>query len=240
MKYLIAIFLVTSINLKAQDDPINELLKTADILNQTLLELTALSDEDENQIGEQLDKKITGELRLTKERKFNVRSIFNKLVKHVERKKINYSYKIVDTDEVNAYAIAGGKMYINTGILDFLETEDELAFVIAHEISHNELKHCIKRIQYSALASSLDPNLGEIVQLAYNLYSMPYSKYDEYEADDNGVKLMKKAGFNKKGAVSFFTKLAKLEKEYGIDKRDEVNDFISSHPTAEERKERIK
>jgi predicted Zn-dependent protease len=129
---------------------------------------------------------------------------------------------------------------VNTGILDFLDTEDEIAFVLAHEISHNEKKHCIKRVQYAALASSVDPSFGEIVQMAYNMYSLPFSKYDEYEADENGVMLMQKAGYNKSGAIAFFEKLEELEKEYGMDQRDAVNDFISSHPTAKDRRERIR
>jgi len=233
--------LSTAPGVKAQEegDLIKDLLKTADILNETLLEITALSDEEENAIGKELDKQISQELRFTRERKFNLKKIFNNLMRYIDRTNINYNYKVVQTDEVNAYAIAGGYIYINTGILDFLDDENEIAFVIAHEISHNEKRHCIKRVQYAALASSIDPSFGEIVQLAYNIYAMPFSKYDEFEADENGVMLMKKAGYNKTGAVSFFEKLEELEKEYGIDQRDAVNDFISSHPTARERRDRV-
>jgi predicted Zn-dependent protease len=223
--------------IRSQDDFLKELLNTADILNETLLEITALSDEEENSIGIELEKQISQDLRIVKERKFNLKKIFNNMMRHVDRTNINYGYKVAETDEVNAYAIAGGRMFFNTGILDFLETEDEIAFVMAHEIAHNELRHCIKRVQYAAIASSIDPSFGEIVQLAYGVYSMPFTKYDEYEADELGVWLMKKAGYNKQGAVDFFTKLEVLEKEYGIDKRDAVNDFISSHPTA--RRERV-
>ncbi len=228
----------TAIN--AQDDFLKELLNTADILNETLLEVTALSDAEENSIGIELEKQILNDLRVVKERKFNIKKIFNNIMRYVDRKSINYGYKVVETDEVNAYAIAGGRMFFNTGIIDFLETEDEIAFVMAHEISHNELRHCIKRVQYAAIASSIDPNFGEIVQVAYGIYSMPFTKYDEYEADELGVWLMKKAGYDKQGAVDFFTKLEELEKEYGIDQRDAVNDFISSHPTAKERRDRVK
>lgn len=224
----------------AQDDLLNELLKTADILNETLLEVTALSDEEENSIGIELEKQISKDLRIVKERKFNLKKIFRDLTGYVDRTSLNYGYKVVETDEVNAYAIAGGRMFINTGILEFLETEDEIAFVMAHEIAHNELRHCIKRVQYAAIASSIDPSFGEIVQLAYGIYSMPFTKYDEYEADELGVWLMEKAGYDKRGAVSFFEKLEELEKEYGIDQRDAVNDFISSHPTARDRRERVK
>jgi predicted Zn-dependent protease len=226
--------------IKAQDDFLKELLNTADILNETLLEVTALSDEEENSIGIELEKQILNDLRVVKERKFNLKKIFKDIMRYVDRTNINYGYKVVETDEVNAYAIAGGRMFFNTGILDFLETEDEIAFVMAHEISHNELRHCIKRVQYAAIASSVDPSFGEIVQLAYGIYSMPFTKYDEYEADELGVWLMKKAGYDKQGAVDFFTKLEALEKEYGMDQRDAVNDFISSHPTARERRDRVK
>lgn len=237
---LIIFILFWGIQVQAQDDFLKELLKTADVLNETLLEVTALSDEEENSVGVELEKQILKDLRIVKERKFNLKKIFKDLMHHIERTNINYGYKVVQTDEVNAYAIAGGRMFFNTGILEFLETEDEIAFVMAHEIAHNELRHCIKRVQYAAIASSIDPSFGELVQIAYSIYSMPFTKYDEYEADELGVWLMKKAGYNKQGAVSFFTKLEELEKEYGIDQRDAVNDFISSHPTARDRRERVK
>ena len=236
---LTLILFQSQVTAQEEGDLVNELLKTANILNETLLEVTAISDEEENAIGKELDKQISRDLRFTRERKFNIKKIFNNLVKYVERTKINYNYKIVRTDEVNAYAIAGGYMYINTGILDFLDDENEIAFVIAHEISHNERRHTIKRVQYAVLASSVDPSFGEIVQAAYGIYSMPFSKYDEFEADENGVKIMLKAGYKKSGAVSFFEKLEELEKEYGADQRDALNDFISSHPTARERRDRV-
>ncbi len=238
--FLFLTFFSFSPTTQAQDDFLKELLSTADILNETLLEITALSYDEENSIGIELEKQILNDLTVVKERKFDLKKIFNRMMKYVERININYGYKVIESDEVNAYAIAGGRMFFNTGILNFLETEEEIAFVMAHEIAHNELRHCIKRVQYAAIASSIDPSFGEIVQLAYGIYSMPFTKYDEYEADELGVWLMRKAGYDKQGAVSFFTKLEELEKEYGIDQRDAVNDFISSHPTARDRRERVK
>ncbi len=237
LSLLIVIF--SQIELSAQD-LIRDILKKVDAVNQQLLNITAVSDEEENKIGEELDKKIMKELKTGKERKFDVKKIFEKIKTHLERKKINYSYSIIENKDVNAFAIAGGKIYLLTGLLDHLESEDEIAFVIAHEFAHIELKHCINRVQYSAIASKIDPTLGDIVQAAYLIYTMPFSQQQEYEADDKGAELMLKAGYKIDGAVSFFDKLEKLEKKYGIEKRDELNDFISSHPTAKDRKERIK
>jgi predicted Zn-dependent protease len=107
--------LITRANF-AQNDLIKDILQTANVLNETLLDLTTLSDEEENIVGDELDKQISKDLRIAKERKFNLNRIFNKLIQHITRTEINYSYKVVETDEVNDYAIAGGRMYINTGI----------------------------------------------------------------------------------------------------------------------------
>lgn len=236
---IVIVLLLYPANIVGQD-LIKDILKNVDAINQQLLNITALSDEEENQIGKDLDAKISREFKAGKEKKFDVKKIFNLIKKKLSRNKINYRYSVVEVNDVNAFAIAGGKIFICTELLKFLDNEDELAFVIAHELAHIELKHCIKRVQYAAIASGVDPLIGTLVQVAYSIYSTPFSKYEEFEADELGVKLMQKAGYNKKGAISFFEKLKALEQQYGVDKRDELNDFISSHPTSEERKERIK
>ena len=106
----ILLFFTVIPEIKAQDeDIVKDLLKTVDILNETLLDMTALTDDQENAIGEEMDKQISQDLRFTNERKFDLKSIFKKLMKYVERKSINYNYKVVQTDEVNAYAISGGR-----------------------------------------------------------------------------------------------------------------------------------
>ncbi len=239
VKILIVLLIMPFINNICQDDLFNQALKTVDKLNSVLLDMTALTDDEENKIGVELDKQISKENKLGKSDKYDVKGIFDKIKKNIKRKKIAYQIKIFSNKDVNAFAIAGGKTYVLTGLLNFVENEDELAFVIAHEIAHNELKHCVKKVQYGVQAAKIEPILGDVVQIAYNVYSTPYSKYDEYEADKHGVELMKKAGYNVKGAVTFFEKLKKLEEKYGVDKRDPINDFISSHPTAEDRKKRI-
>ncbi|RKY91166.1 MAG: hypothetical protein DRQ13_11755 [Ignavibacteriae bacterium] len=71
------------------------------------------------------------------------------------------------------------------------------------------------------------------------LFILTFSSTVSAQDDENGVMLMLKAGYKKSGAVSFFEKLEMLEKEYGVDQRDALNDFISSHPTARERRDRV-
>lgn len=223
----------------AQDGLLHDLLKTGDVLNQKMLQVTALTDEEENQVGADLSKQILKDFKTTVSKKWDVKKVWTAVVKNVKRKKIKYSFTVIENEEVNAFAVAGGKVFINTGLLDFLKSEDELAFVIAHELAHNELKHCVKKIQYSAVASKIDPTIGSLVQVAYSVYSLPFTKYEEFAADDLGVTLATKAKYNKQGAIDFFTKLQTLEKKYGDDDRDPLNDFVSSHPLSAERKKRI-
>lgn len=233
-----SIFIITSHNIFAQD-LIKKILKTADKINQELLNITAPTDEEENKIGEGLDKEILKDKKTVKDYKFPIKKIFDNIKKHTTRKKINYRYSILKVEQFNAYAIAGGKIYLLTGLIDDLEKEEELAFVIAHEIAHNELKHCIKRIQYAAKASQINPLLGNLVQVAYNIYHLPFSQEEELEADKLAVELMKKAGYNKDGAISFFKKLQAKEKQYEKENKQSQNDFISTHPNTKERIEKI-
>jgi predicted Zn-dependent protease len=235
----LSIICFSPLKILAQEDLIKEVMDQANKLNETLLEMTSLTDDEENSIGTEIYSEILKTKTIIGDFKYDVNGIFKRLIKQVSRKKIKYQYTVIKENEVNAYAVAGGKMLIHSKLIDFVDSEDELAFVIAHEMAHNELKHCIKKIQYSVRANQINPTLGEIVSQAYQIYDMPFSKDEEFAADELGVKLLKKAGYKKDGAIRFFEKLAVLEKKYGQDKRDALNDFISSHPTAEKRKLRV-
>ncbi len=237
----ILVWVMCTISINAQlKDILTEGLKTVDQINQSILNITSLSDEEENKIGTELEKEVLKGKKVVKEYKFSISKIFSNLKPYVKRKSINYGYKVVKDTAVNAYAIAGGRMFVNSGLINFLTNEDEIAYVIAHEISHNELKHCANRIQYAVRASKINPVLGSVVSIAYGIYRTPFSKEDEFAADENGVKLMQQAGYNVSGAISALEKIAKLEDRYEANKRGALNDFIASHPLAKQRIERIK
>lgn len=228
-------FLAPVISGRAQDDPLQTVLQAIHGVEGTLLNLTALTDEEENTIGRHLLEKIGKEKPFISSGKFDTGDIFRRLKGVVSRKAIGYELRILRDDDFNAFAVAGGKTVLLKGMLDGLNTRDEVAFVIAHEIAHNELKHCVKKIQYAARASGIHPLLGDVVQIAYSIYSIPFSQQEEMDADALGVKLMEKAGFDRKGMVRFFNKLEIMEKRFHADERDALNDFISSHPTAKRR-----
>ncbi len=207
--------------------------------NRTLLDLTALSTEEENQVGEQLQQQIVDEVGVTESRKYNIQAIFNKIRAHSSRPDLAWECTVTAIDEFNAFAVAGGKTFLNRGILDGLDSEGQVAFVIAHEIAHNDLKHCVEKIQYEVRAREIDPLLGDVVGVAYSIYSHPFSQEMEYAADRRGVELMQAAGWSKQGAIDFFLTLQEFEPTFEDPSLQAVNDFISTHPTAQKRIERV-
>ncbi len=235
-KYLLIIQVFLSLSLFAQGGIFDEITGTINDLTKTTLNIVDISEAEENQIGDAVEAEIRKKQRNGSSKKWDVNGVFKKVVKNVTRKKIDYRYKIVADNDVNAFAIAGGMIYINTGMLNFIKSEAELAFIIGHELAHIEKKHCINKIKLTYLAGKFDANLAVLADALMSVYDIPFSKYDEFEADDYGVKLMQKAGYDKKAAVDFFNRLAKHYKEAP---RDPVNDFIASHPLSTERAKRI-
>lgn len=235
-KYFFLLQLFLAYSLFAQGGIFDEITGTLGDLAKTTLNIVDISESEENQIGDALEAELQKKHRNGSSKKWDVNGVFKKVVKNVTRKKIDYRFKIVSDKEVNAFAIAGGMIYINTGMLDFIRSEAELAFIIGHELAHIEKKHCINQIKLTYLAGKFDANLAVLADALMTVYSLPFSKYDEFEADDYGVKLMQKAGYDKKAAVDFFNRLAKHYKEAP---RDPVNDFIATHPLSVERAKRI-
>lgn len=236
LRYLFILMLVLPAGIYAQGGIFGDIAGTINDLTKTTLNIVDINESEENQIGDALEAELQKSVRNGSNKKWDVARVFNKVVKNVSCKKIDYRFKVVADNDVNAFAIAGGMIYINTGMLNFIKSEAELAFIIGHELAHIEKKHCINKIKLTYLAGKFDANLAVLADALMSVYDIPFSKYDELEADDHGVKLMQKAGYDKKAAVDFFNRLAKHYKEAP---RDPVNDFISSHPLSTERAKRI-
>ncbi len=148
-----------------------------------------------------------------------VRSIGSKIAQVCDRKGLEYHFYVLKDKEINAFALPGGFIFVNRGLLDIV-SKDELAFVLGHEIAHVCCRHAIKRLQVSlgydliislALGKSRYIETKRALNLMYELISLGYSRQDELMADSLGVKYAFKAGFNPKGALSFLKKLKKKE-----------------------------
>lgn len=171
-----------------------------------------------------------------------------KLLAYAPEVNFDYTFTVVKTDVVNAFAIPGGHVYVHTGLIAEAENEAELAGVMAHEIGHVVARHSSERLSAlmaATMAGSLivgaqddrvDQMLTDLaVQLVTTGGFLAYSRANENEADRIGAEMMYQAGYDPQGMVSFFRK---LHGKTGEVTRFEV--FISTHPDPEDRKGRVK
>ncbi|MEI8348531.1 MAG: M48 family metallopeptidase [Candidatus Omnitrophota bacterium] len=173
-----------------------------------------------------------------------VKAVGNRVAAVSERKDIAYTFSVIDDKELNAMALPGGFIYINKGLVEIL-TNDELAFVLGHEIGHVAARHLAKKMQANigyqlllALAFSVGSqtdaaNAKTVAQSAdavYNLVQLGYSRKDELEADRLGVRYSLSAGYDPRAGISA---LEKLKKESG--QGANVPSYLRTHPYIEER-----
>ncbi|MFN8297306.1 MAG: M48 family metallopeptidase [Chitinophagales bacterium] len=161
-----------------------------------------------------------------------LQKIFKMLLPFVSRKELHYSIMLVQDDsDINAWTHAGGYIYVTTGLMKFVNSDDELAFCIAHEIGHNENKHCKAIVQRLKTASNFGVS-RDLADIASDLYSSVFAAFNqpqEVESDLAGVYLAYRAGYNPVKSLDFFKKLSLSDNHDSIDK------FISSHPFPSER-----
>jgi len=193
-------------------------------------------------LGRDMDKEIRRKMKILQDPKRQNRldNIGTKVSSFSDRKDLTYYFKIIDDKEFNAFAIPGGFIYVNAGLMD-ATTDDELACVLGHEIGHVAARHSVKRLQVDlgyeillniALGISGQQTMGKAMDIVYGLTSLGYSRKDELLADKLAVKYARAAGFNPYGMITFFRKLEEEAKKKGGNLRIE---FLSSHPDLEER-----
>ncbi len=156
------------------------------------------------------------------------------LVGHSARQHIPYSFKVIDNDMVNAFAAPYGHIYLVRGLLDFADSEDEVWFICGHEITHvvkrDSIKSVKKNILYSigaALLGSKSETMGEVAGLGAGLLMLHYSRDDERDADDGGCQLSYTAGYDPRGAISFFER---LQAKYERSRPSQLEHLLLTHP----------
>ncbi len=168
------------------------------------------------------------------------------IIKRPASKNWEWSIKVIDDPEtVNAWCMAGGKMAIYTGLINKLNaTDDEIAQVMGHEISHALANHSAERMSV-AMASELavgvynkavgaTPTHGSLAAMAAQVaITLPNSRTSESEADKIGIELAAKAGYNPNAAVTLWQKMAKLGGGSSLE-------FMSTHPSPKNREKSLK
>ena len=212
--------------------------------------LFKLSEADEIAIGQQAaqeveqKQKVLDNPALTK----YVDRIGQSLVQKSGRPNIKYQFKIIDSPDVNAFALPGGFVYVNRGLIDASTTEGELAGCLAHEVNHVVARHSasqIQRAQMTQIGVGLLGSVagggtkGQISQIATQMVAqgtfMKFSRDAEREADRLGAKTMYDAGYDPVGMISLFEKLQQLQKTHP----NSVEKFFASHPSPAERIENV-
>ncbi|HJQ84038.1 MAG TPA: M48 family metallopeptidase [Candidatus Binatia bacterium] len=199
-------------------------------------------------LGQQLEKELEGDVTLLRLSALSqlVNGIGTRLKAasgHPAFRLFPYSFHVVDSPEVNAFALPGGPIYVNSGLIELCETEDQLAAVIAHEMSHVAARHTTEMLttqnitQLALIAAisvvpvPIPPIAWEGTKLAYVLGLLKYSRGKEAEADRLGLELMSAGGYEPAEMAVVFRKLSEQQRSLP----SVVERFFSSHPLSEDR-----
>ncbi len=164
------------------------------------------------------------------------------------KKNYNWEFVVIESDTANAFCLPGGKIAVYSGLFKVLDNDAELATVVGHEIAHAVARHGGERISQSLLQQAggsalaivlqqvnVSPNWAQIYGIATNVGIMlPYSRQQEYEADNIGMIIMAKGGYTPQAAINFWQKYAKMN-EFNI-----LQEFFTTHPMGSKRLEEIK
>lgn len=199
-----------------------------------IIQLSTLSDQQEVAIGKQInDQLLSSEMKLYNNSTVTayVNQVGQGLVPYSDRPDIPYTFQVIDSDQINAFATMGGYVYVTTGLLKAADNEAQLASVISHEIGHIAAKHALKQMRELALAqgvasvAGLDRNTA--VSLGVELaLRRPNSRRDEFEADQKGLATLTAAGYAPSAMPAFMEKLRS---------RSAIPEFLSTHPAVSDR-----
>ncbi len=188
------------------------------------LALTRVSDADENKIGAQIAREygLTDENYQPREKSGDsatiekyLNSVGSRLTSGVQRATIHYHFYL-DEDPylINAFALPGGNIVVGRGLLNLLESEDELAFILGHEITHVDDRHSIERLQYELAARKYGLSIFyQLGRPGIEIFRAGYTKEQELEADRVGLGFAVNADFSRQGAVDVMRRFEILEAE---------------------------
>jgi predicted Zn-dependent protease len=187
-----------------------------------------------------------------------VNSIGTLLQQTVERRDLTYTFTVLNSDVVNAFATPGGYIYISRGLLALVDDEAELAAVLAHELGHVQALHHARRYGQTLLANILLTGAGIVTsqvapQAARSVMDLgqlgalgvlqSYSRENEFEADDLGIRYLGRSGFDPTAMARFLKKLrqhSRFEAELRGESPDKIDQFsyMATHPAPIERVQR--
>ncbi|PYS71447.1 MAG: hypothetical protein DMF69_10415 [Acidobacteria bacterium] len=205
--------------------------------------------EDDAKLGRQAAQEVEQQLPLLRDEEIRgyVERVGRRLVSAIpgefQHPEFQYYFKVVNASDINAFALPGGPMYVNRGMIEAARNEGEMAGVMAHEISHVALRHgtaqATKQQKYGLLAGIAGiagtilggPGVGQLAQAPFAVYFLRFSREYETEADILGAQIMARAGYDPRDLANMFRT---IEGQGGGG-----GGFFSDHPSPKDRYARI-
>lgn len=205
----------------------------------------AISTQQEVQLGASYATQIDTQLPMIRDPQIvsYVTALGDKLAAVTDTRGLTWHFAVVDSKEVNAFAVPGGWVYVNRGLIARAQTMDQLAGVMAHEIGHVTLRHTVKQMQQSdqvngglvalcTLTNVCDSGASQAaISVGSSALFARFSRQDEAEADAEAVKTTIKAGIDPHGVPSMFKILLDERKTNPT----AVDAFFATHPLEEDR-----
>jgi len=204
-----------------------------------------ISEEKEIAIGKRYATAIDRSARIIKDPVIN--EYVNRVAQNVARNsdlKIPLTVKVIDSPDINAFALPGGFLYVNSGLLQAADEEDQLAGVMAHEIAHVAARHWASQmtkatiLQYAMLPLMFTPlsypvyiGLSEGLNMGIPLAFLKFNRDDEAEADYLGIQYMYKAGYDPNAYVAFFGRIVQEQRS----NPGSVPSIFADHPPTADR-----
>ena len=205
----------------------------------------AISTQQEVEIGTNYASQIAKELPLIQDAEINryITTLGTSLARVADQRNLDWHFHVVDSREVNAFAVPGGYIYVNRGLIERSTSMAQVAGVVGHEIGHVTRRHSVKQMQKAqgtnigatllcTLTAACNSGLTQAaLSIGANAAFAKFSRTDEAEADEVGVQYVVKAGIDPNGIPEMFEILQKERKTTPT----EVDRFFASHPMEESR-----
>ncbi len=215
-------------------------------------QLVFISEEKEITLGLTAFREVLKYSRLSSDPELTmmVNRVGRRIAKAAQKPEYNWEFALIQADDqINAFALPGGKVAVYTGILKVTKTEAGLATVMAHEVAHALQRHGAERYSRGILeqigqlgamagaaAGGIDPGVAVGAMSAYGVgVSLPNSRAQESEADYIGLQLMAKAGYDPREAVDFWERMSgcprKMIGKFCFRTKNSIPEFLSTHPS---------
>ena len=204
-----------------------------------------ISQQQEVQMGQEYVQQINAQLPIVQDPELNryINVLGDSVARLTSRRDLDWRFFIVDAKEVNAFAVPGGFVYVNRGLIERADQMDELAGVLGHEIGHVVRRHTVKQMEKAqganigvtlacVLTSICNSQVaGAAINIAGGAVFARFSRQDEAEADAEGFKNVVRAGISPAGMVTMFQKLLDERKSRPAG----VEAWFLTHPLEEDR-----